>query len=1067
MAHFDEHALEMAIVELFEREGYNYVCGKTLVRDKSEVLLREDFRAYMRERYCAQNITPTEIERALAVLTANAGASLYENNVKTYRLITEGFSLKRDDASLPNLYIEPIDFGENGEARNRFKIVNQFEIDGTETRIPDGIVFVNGLPMVVLEFKSAVREDATIYDAFTQLTVRYRRGIPELFKYNAFTVISDGVNNKYGSLFTPYDFFYAWRKAESGDAAAEGVASLQTLVRGLFRKSRLLSVMRDFVFLPDSSKKDLKIVCRYPQFFATHKLFENIRAHSKMREGGDGKGGTYFGATGCGKSYTMLFLTRMLMRSREFASPTIVLITDRTDLDAQLSGQFGTAKKFIGDECVVAVESRTQLRELLGGRTSGGVFLTTIHKFTEDTQLLSERANIICISDEAHRSQTNLAQQVKQTESGVRRSYGFAKYLHDSFPNATYVGFTGTPIDATIDVFGDVVDAYTMTESVADGITRRIVYEGRAAKVLLDNAKLQEIEDYYKQCAEEGANEYQIEASKRAVTQMERILGDPDRLRAVAEDFVAHYEKRLAEGSTVRGKAMFVCTNRTIAYKLYRQILGLRPEWGVIAGAVGGENVLAFGDGNLQVAAEAPVPYGKKMPKPCEKVKLVMTRSKDDPKERYDLLGTDEDRRDLDELFKDPDSDFKIAIVVDMWITGFDAPCLDTMYIDKPLQMHTLVQTISRVNRVFPGKDKGLVVDYFGIKNSMNEALKKYATGERDRESVETVEQSVTMVKDELDILRRMFGKFDYSAFTTGTPLEQLDCLNRGAEFVQATKERETLFMGHVKKLKSAFNLCSGNDRISAKDLEDIHYFCGVRAIIAKLTRGSSPDTAQMNRRVEAMIEEAIRSEGVEEIIQVGETSENLDVLSADYMARLEKLKLPNTKIKLMERLLKAVISEFQKVNKMKATDFSKRLNALVAHYNDRSDSAVFADEVLTEVADQMANLLHEINREKASFKDLGISYEEKAFYDILKAIAKKFAFEYPEEKLVALSTEIKKIVDDKARYTDWAQRDDIKAALKMDLILVLAAHGYPPVTNDEVFKEIFEQAENFKKHNG
>ena len=1067
MAHFDEHALEMAIAELFQRENYDYVCGKTLVRDKSDVLLREDFRAYMRERYAAQNITPTEIERVLAVLTASAGTSLYENNVKTYRLITEGFSLKRDDASLPNLYVEPIDFGENGETRNRFKFVNQFEIDGTETRIPDGIVFVNGLPMVVLEFKSAVREDATISDAFTQLTVRYRRGIPELFKYNAFAVISDGVNNKYGSLFTPYDFFYAWRKAESGDAAAEGVASLQTLVRGLFRKSRLLSVMRDFVFLPDSSKKELKIVCRYPQFFATHKLFENIRAHSKMREGGDGKGGTYFGATGCGKSYTMLFLTRMLMRSREFASPTVVLITDRTDLDAQLSGQFGNAKKFIGDECVVAVESRTQLRELLGGRTSGGVFLTTIHKFTEDTQLLSERANIICISDEAHRSQTNLAQQLKQTERGVRRSYGFAKYLHDSFPNATYVGFTGTPIDATIEVFGDVVDAYTMTESVADGITRRIVYEGRAAKVLLDNAKLREIEDYYKQCAEEGTNEYQIEASKRAVTQMERILGDPDRLRAVAEDFVEHYEKRLAEGSTVCGKAMFVCTNRTIAYNLYKQILALRPEWGVVVGRGNAENVLAFGDGNLQMAAETPAPYGKKALKPCAKMKLVMTRSKDDPKELYDLLGTDEDRRESDELFKEPDSDFKIAIVVDMWITGFDAPCLDTMYIDKPLQMHTLVQTISRVNRVFPGKDKGLVVDYFGIKNSMNEALKKYATGERDRESVETVEQSVAMVKDELDILRRMFAGFDYSAFTTGTPLEQLDALNLGAEFIQTTKERETLFMGHAKKLKSAFNLCSGNERISAEDLEDIHYFGGVRAIIAKLNRGNAPDTAQMNRRVAEMIEEAIRSEGVEEIIQVGETSENLDVLSADYMARLEKLKLPNTKIKLMERLLKTVISAFGKVNKMKSVDFSKRLNALVARYNDRSDSAVFADEVLSEVADQMASLLYEINSEKASFKALGISYEEKAFYDILKAIAKKFGFEYPEEKLLKLSAEIKKIVDDKARYTDWSRRDDIKAALKMDLILVLAENGYPPVTNDEVFKEIFEQAENFKKYNG
>ena len=446
----------------------------------------------------------------------------------------------------------------------------------------------------------------------------------------------------------------------------------------------------------------------------------------------------------------MLFLTRMLMRSREFASPTIILITDRTDLDTQLADQFGKAKTFIGDDCVIAVESRAKLREHLAGRTSGGVFLTTIHKFTEDTQLLSERANIICISDEAHRSQTNLAQQLKQTESGLKRSYGFAKYLHDSLPNATYVGFTGTPIDATIDVFGEVVDAYTMTESVADDITRRIVYEGRAAKVLLDNSKLIEIENYYKQCAEEGTNEYQIEESKRAVTQMERILGDPDRLQAVAEDFIAHYENRIAEGSTVEGKAMFVCANRTIAYDLYKKIVAMRPEWA--------EKPIKEEEVRYGMAAESVPHYGNK-PLPQERIKMVMTRNKDDEKELYDLLGTEEERKSLDVQFKNPKSNFKIAIVVDMWITGFDVPCLDTMYIDKPLQQHTLIQTISRVNRVYPGKDKGLVVDYIGIKNNLNTALKIYATGGGDDTgSVEAVERSIIMVKDELDILRRMFG---------------------------------------------------------------------------------------------------------------------------------------------------------------------------------------------------------------------------------------------------------------------------------------------------------------------
>ena len=656
MSHFNEHALEMAIMELFQQEGYIYTNGEEIHKEISDVLLRDDLRMYLRSRYAEQGITSLEVESVLSRLTANVGFSLYENNVATYRLITEGFSLKREDASLPDLFIEPIDF--DTEGNNIFRIVNQLEIQGREKRIPDGIVYINGLPMVVLEFKSAVKENTTIMDAYTQLTVRYRRDIPDLFKYNAFVVISDGANSKYGSLFTPYDFFYAWRKIEAEDKATEGISSLLTMMKGMFRKERLLSVMKDFVFLPDSSKKELKIVCRYPQFFATHKLFENIKQHSKLNGKGDGKGGTYFGATGCGKSYTMLFLTRMLMRSREFASPTIILITDRTDLDTQLAGQFSKAKTFIGDDCVKEVESRAKLREYLAGRTSGGVFLTTIHKFTEDTQLLSERANIICISDEAHRSQTNLSQQIRQTDAGVKRSFGFARYLHDSLPNATYVGFTGTPVDATIDVFGDVVDAYTMTESVADEITRRIVYEGRAAKVLLDNAKLQEIENYYKQCAEEGTNEYQIEESKRAVTQMERILGNPERLQAVAEDFIAHYENRIAEGSTVEGKAMFVCSNRTIAYDLYKKIVAMRPEWAVKPFTESQE--VKYG-----MAAEGEVSYGNK-PLPLERIKMVMTRNKDDEQELYDLLGTEEERKNLDVQFKNTQSNFKIAIVVDM-----------------------------------------------------------------------------------------------------------------------------------------------------------------------------------------------------------------------------------------------------------------------------------------------------------------------------------------------------------------------------------------------------------------
>ena len=510
---------------------------------------------------------------------------------------------------------------------------------------------------------------------------------------------------------------------------------------------------------------------------------------------------------------------------------------------------------------------------------------------------------------------------------------------------------------------------------------------------------------------------------------MNKILGDPQRLAVVAKDFVEHYEKRIEEGSTVCGKAMFVCSSRQIAYDLYKQIIALRPEW------------------------------------EDERIKMVMTRSKDDEQLLYDLLGTDDDRKKLDLKFKDPKSDFKIAIVVDMWITGFDAPCLDTMYIDKPLQKHTLIQTISRVNRVYEGKDKGLVVDYLGIKSNMNNALKQYAGGGDLGENIETIEKSLTMVKDELDILKRLFAQFDYSKFTTGTPLEQLECLKRAAEFIQSTEKTQNLFMGHVKKMKSAFNICSNHDDITDEDRENIHFFTGVRSIIFKLTKGDAPDVTQMNRKVSQMLEKALQADRVEEVAQVNVNSKDLDLQSEDYMARLEKLDMPNTKVKLMEKLLRTVINEFKKVNKMKGVDFTKRLNSLVEKYNDRSDNAVFAQEVLDEVAKQTAELLKEVNKEKKSFKDLGISYEEKAFYDILKEIAHKFGFEYPEDKLLALSADVKKMIDDKSKYTDWANRTDIKAELQMDLILILAEHGYPPVPQDDVFKEIFEQAENFKKY--
>lgn len=1066
---FTEEKLERAFTELLGQEGFPHHFGITIKRKPDDVLIEEDLRSFLLAQYSQQGITLNEVNSIILQLKSLSASDLYESNKTFLKMLSDGFILKREDRKQKDIYIQLIDYSGLNKHRqpsedevisivaepheqyppdnNIYKFVNQLEIIGTEKRIPDGIVYINGLPLVVFEFKSAIREEATVFNAFEQLTIRYRRDIPELFKYNAFCVISDGVNNKAGSFFAPYEFFYGWRRVAGLAKDVDGIDSMFTLIQGMFHKNRLRDIIRNFIYIPDNSKKEEKIVCRYPQYYAARALYERIKKAQKPS--GDGKGGTYFGATGCGKSFTMLYLSRLLMKSEHFESPTIVLITDRTDLDDQLATQFINAKAFIGDNTVESVESRADLRTKLQGRQSGGVFLTTIHKFTEDTELLTERSNVICISDEAHRSQVNLDQKIKVTEKGVTKTFGFAKYLHDSLPNATYVGFTGTPIDATLDVFGKVVDAYTMTESVKDEITVRIVYEGRAAKVALKNSELEKIERYYEEAAELGANEYQIDKSKEETANMYAILGDPKRVRAVANDFVNHYENRVAEGATVKGKAMFVSSTREIAYELYKNIIALRPQWAEIREAEEGAELTDKDRREL---------------KPIERIKMVMTRGQDDTKELYDLLGTKEYRKELDRQFKNPKSNFKIAIVVDMWLTGFDVPFLDSIYIDKPIQQHNLIQTISRVNRKFEGKNKGLVVDYIGIRKQMNLALAKYNKGDED--NFEDIEQSLVVVRDHLDLLAKLMHKFDSTKYFKGSTIEQLNTLNMGAEFVQQTKEIETRFMGLVKRLKAAYNICAGSEKLTQIERDYTHFYLAIRSIVFKLTKGNAPDTAQMNARVREMIKDALQSDGVEEIFKMGDEAESeQDIFDEDYLAKIDKIKLPNTKIKLLQQLLAKVIGELRKVNRVKGIDFTKKMEAIVERYNNRDANDILRSEVYEEMAEVLTNLIWDIHKEFKAGDELGIDFEEKAFYDILKELCKKYDFTYPEDKLIDLSKAVKVIVDNQAKFPDWNKRDDIKSALKVELILILDEFGYPPVERDEVYVEIFEQAENFKKH--
>ena len=1043
---FTEAELEQAIIELFTVQGYTYVHGENIHRQYEDILLLDDLRSFLTARYAAENLSDVEIQKIINKLNLINATPLYIGNREAFWLVNEGFDLIRDDISKVALHVDYIDF--DHPENNIFKVVNQYSVQGEHLRRPDLLVFINGIPVTICEFKTAIEEDTTIYDAWEQITIRYCRDIPKLMRYCFLSVISDGANTRMGSIFTPYQYYYSWNKANDTDKVSNGISSLFTMINGAFAKNRILSLLRDFVFYPDDSAENEAIVCRYPQFFGAQRMLDSIRQH--LRPEGDGKGGTYFGATGCGKTYTMLFLSRLIAQrdNEAFNNPTIIILTDREDLDTQTSELFVTATKYLHEEDVRSIESRDDMEKTLKNRPSGGVYITTIQKFCEKTGLLSKRSNIICISDEAHRTQTSIGAKLKKTDKGVFTTYGFGYYLRTSFPNATYCGFTGTPIDETIAVFGDVVDSYTMKESSDDGITVRIAYEPRLARVIVSDEQAKEIQKYYEQCAEQGSTEEQVEESKRAMSRMTAILGHPDRLHRLAVDIADHYDALCTEKPGIIQKAMIVCADRPLAFQVLKEILSIRPDWG-IARKAEDESTLS----KEQLDKLIPLP----------KINLVATQGQNDEKELYDMCGTKEYRKKLDKQFKNDYSNFKIAIVVDMWITGFDVPSLAVMYIDKPLQKHTLIQTISRVNRVFDGKDKGLVVDYIGIKNDMLEAIKRY--GGPQESPIDELNISLGIFRNHLALIDELLVTFNASKFYSGTPLERLNCLNAAAEYMQTSKEMQTRFMGLSRRLKSAYMICFPSGELSDTETSKAQFYLAIRSIIYKQTKGDAPDAEIMNRVVEDMVREAITCTGIENIV---DDHKQVDLFSEDFLLELQSVKMPITRFNALLKLLRKAITAYGRTNKVKAIEFDERLKRVVEEYNSR-DKLVFTSEVVADfvngLSDQLIQILNDLKDDKASFEKIGITYEEKAFYDILIKVRDDHGFPYEDEKCLVLAKKIKELVDDKAQFADWSTRDDIKNQLNMDLTVLLYKNGYPPEWDEEVFEKVMEQAENFKKY--
>ena len=1048
---FTEESLEKSIIEQLEKkEGYTYVNGYSIHRKETDVLMEQDLISYLQQRYASENLTQNEITTIINNIKLISATPLYTGNKEVFKYLNSGFNLSRDDASLQNLHIEYIDF--NNIENNTYKIVNQYQVKdvGVIPRRPDLLIFINGIPVCICEFKTAIEEDTTIFDAWKQIHNRYKREIPNLLKYCMLSMITDGVTSKLGTIFTKYEYYYAWKKISDYESEKNGIPALITLLSGALAKDRITKIINDFIYYPDKCSDDTAIVCRYPQFFATYKMFNNIKNHLKPI--GDGKGGTYFGATGCGKTYTMLFLARQLMlRDNEiFKNPTVIIIVDRDDLNSQTSELFVNSKMYLNDNNVRSIETRKDLADTLSLIKSGGVFITTIQKFCEDTGLLSERNNIICISDEAHRTQTNRAAKQIKSDSGFELKDGFSKYLRDSFPNATYIGFSGTPIEETITTFGDIVDKYTMQESCTDGITVPIAYEPRLARIIDNEEQAKEIEKYYQECLKEGSNSEQVEKSKRDMSRIPTILAHPDRMKKLANDIVEHYEKFVAEKPNIIQKAMIVCDDRKRAYELWKLITNIRPEW----------KELKKNKPDKILSKEEEEEF--KNLKPIEKIKVVATRDKDDDLELYNFLGSDKERKTLDKAFKNVYSNFQIAIVVDMWITGFDVPSLSVMYIDKPLQKHTLIQTISRVNRTYTGKDNGLIVDYIGIKDDMLKAVKKFGGG---NDPIVDIQFSLKIFRNNLDLLNKIMKDFNSEKFYNGTPLERLLCLNEATEYIQIKKDIENRFMDFSKKMKKAYELVVPSGELSSEECAKAQLYIAIRSIIYKQTLGNAPDVAIMNKHVTEMVEKAITCTGVENIINADKPEE---LFGEELSKQLDAIKAPISKYHALLQLLKKTISSYKKINKVKAISFEQRLKKVIDKYNNR-DNLIFTsdvvDDFINDLSDNLINIINDLHDDKNSFEKLGITFEEKVFYDILIDVRNRHQFKYEDEKCIILSKKIKELVDEKSEYTDWSTKSDIKNKLNQDLTVLLYQSGYPPEWDEEVFEQIMSQTENYKKY--
>ena len=1012
---FTEDTYEQAIIELFENMGYDHVYAPDFDRDYTSPLMD----SVLRDSLVRVNrgLPVDAIEEAINKLKTFDTGSLLQKNTIFMDYLQNGITVKffvngEEQATIVKLVdYEKID-------NNTFYVVNQYTfVENGNNRRPDIILFINGMPLVLMELKSPSKDEVGVENAYKQIR-NYIKDIPSLFYYNAICVISDLSSNKAGTITSGLDRFMDW-KCKDGSKEESGFAEFETFYEGMFQKKRLLDILKNFILFSGTGTGRFKVLAGYHQYFAVRKAIERAKIATRT----DGKGGVFWHTQGSGKSLSMVFYAHLLQEALD--SPTIVVMTDRIDLDDQLYAQFSQCADFLRQTPVQA-ESKEHLKSLLDGRSANGIIFTTMFKFERGEKPLSERRNIVVMADEAHRGQYGFEEKivVSENQAGEKEAHtvvGNARVIHDALPNATFIGFTGTPISAkdrnTREVFGDYIDIYDMTQAVEDGATRPVYYESRVVHLKLDENTLALIDSTY-DILEQQSDKATIEKSKKMLGQMESVLGADSTIASLCDDIVEHYEKYRA--NLLTGKAMIVAYSRTIAMKIYRRILEIRPDW-------------------------------------KEKVGVVMTGGNNDPEDWKEIIGTKAHKEELARKFKDNDDPMKIAIVVDMWLTGFDVPSLATMYVYKPMHGYNLMQAIARVNRVFKDKEGGLIVDYVGIASALKAAMKEYT--ERDKNTygdMNIAKVAYPKFQEKLQVCKDLLHGFDFSGFIDGSPLVMAKLITKGVNFVLDARvpDRKDLFLKEAMLLRQSQSLCSS--LTTEKERHEAAYMEAVRSTVIKITYGGADGKTlslkEINNQINDLLKAAVQSEGVINLFDSSKTGgENFSLFDPAVLDEISKMKEKNIAVEILKKLMAEQVSLYKRTNVVQSQKFSEKIAQLMnSYYNGLITNEEVIKELL-ETAEEIANLYK--NGQK-----LGLSQEELAFYDALTKPEHIKDF-YKNDELIALTKELTEMLR-KNRTIDWQKKETARATMRKMVKRLLKKHHYPPEDYDFAINTVISQCE-------